>query len=127
MTREALWIAKRERRNGSIPEALLWEFLRGRRLSGHKFRRQHPIGAFVVDFACVRAHLAVEIDGESHRVASRRRLDRRRDCNLRKLGWKILRIPANLVLRDPAAAAAIIAMHEAIVSLGSASLSEPLR
>jgi very-short-patch-repair endonuclease len=47
-------------------EDLLWEELRGRRLDGMKFRRQHPIGAFVVDFCCAESRLVIELDGGIH-------------------------------------------------------------
>jgi len=47
-------------------ESLLWERLRGRRLGGYKFRRQHPLGPFIADFYCAESHLVVEIDGDIH-------------------------------------------------------------
>jgi very-short-patch-repair endonuclease len=51
------------RRDGSDAEATLWRHLRGRQLAGAKFRRQHPIGPYFVDFCCVEARLIVELDG----------------------------------------------------------------
>ena len=47
-------------------ESLLWERLRGRRLGGLKFRRQHPVGPNIADFYCAESHLVVEIDGDIH-------------------------------------------------------------
>ncbi len=64
-TREKIDFARDQRREGSKAEKTLWEHLRARRL-GYKFRRQHPIGDFVLDFFCHEAKLAVEIDGEQH-------------------------------------------------------------
>ena len=54
------------RRDGTIPERLLWGLLRDRRLQGVKFRRQHPIGPYIVDFYCASCGLVVELDGRSH-------------------------------------------------------------
>jgi very-short-patch-repair endonuclease len=54
------------RRNATIPERMLWNRLRGGRLAGLKFRRQQPIGPYIVDFFCHEAGLVVEVDGRSH-------------------------------------------------------------
>ena len=54
------------RPNSTFPEQLLWSVLRGRQLRGLRFRRQHPIEPYVVDFYCAAARLAIELDGESH-------------------------------------------------------------
>ena len=71
------------------PELILWSQLRRRGLGGHKFRRQHPIGPYVVDFACLNAKLIVELDGGHH--SEQRHADRQRDANLEGLGFTILR------------------------------------
>jgi very-short-patch-repair endonuclease len=77
-------------RKQKVPaEALLWKALRNRALGGCKFRRQHPIGPFVVDFACVECKVVVEVDGETH--LSRREDDERRSDFLRTEGWCVLR------------------------------------
>jgi very-short-patch-repair endonuclease len=54
------------RQNPTKPEQLLWSILSGRKLGGLKFRRQHPIEPYIVDFYCADAKLIVELDGESH-------------------------------------------------------------
>ena len=54
------------RRTMTLPEVLVWQHIRGRRLDGIRFRRQHPIGPYILDFFCEDARLAVEVDGESH-------------------------------------------------------------
>jgi very-short-patch-repair endonuclease len=59
-------LAKSLRKRVVPAEALLWKALRNRALGGFKFRRQHPIDSYVVDFACVECKLAVELDGQSH-------------------------------------------------------------
>ncbi|MDG5489415.1 DUF559 domain-containing protein [Sphingomonas sp. BGYR3] len=86
------------RRSMSLPEVLLWRALRRRSL-GAKFRRQHPLPPYVLDFYCPAARLVVEIDGKAH--ANRLDHDRRRDDFLRGKGLTVLRIPARDVLSDP--------------------------
>jgi very-short-patch-repair endonuclease len=70
-------------------EAMLWERLRDRQLSGAKFRRQVPIGRYIVDFLCPASRLIVELDGGIHRGGD---YDRERDSELRGLGFQVLRI-----------------------------------
>ncbi len=69
---------------------MLWYHLRGRRLAGFKFRRQHRVGPFICDFACVEAALVVELDGSHH--AERADYDRRRDAYLDGRGFRVLRV-----------------------------------
>ena len=71
-------------------EYQLWFLLRGRRLEGCKFRRQHPIGPFVADFACIAHRLIVELDGGQHAEA-RAAHDARRTAWLEAQGWRVLR------------------------------------
>ena len=80
-------------------EALLWEELRGRKL-GVGFRRQLPIGRYIADFAAPSARLVVEVDGVYH--AGRARADARRDRDLGRLGWRVVRLPAERIHRDMA-------------------------
>jgi very-short-patch-repair endonuclease len=75
-------------------EALLWQALSGSQL-GIGFRRQFVVGRFIVDFAAPAARLVVEVDGGYHR--ERARADARRDRELGRLGWRVLRLPAELV------------------------------
>ena len=72
--------ARRLRRKMWPPEAQLWSRLRKRAPGKPVFRRQHPIGPYVLDFYCAEARLAVEIDGYSHDVGDRPRRDVRRDA-----------------------------------------------
>lgn len=62
--------ARTLRDNQTVPEAILWKRLRNRRLGGFKFRRQYPIGQFIVDFYCHQVQLAIELDGRSHEEQS---------------------------------------------------------
>jgi len=100
--------AKRERRSGNLPEVLIWRELR-RRPGGYKFRRQHPLSELVLDFVCLEARLAIEIDGQAHDMGNRPERDERRDAFLRSRGFEVLRLPAALVLRDLDAAIRTIA------------------
>ena len=81
--------ARSLRRELSPAEKVLWQALRNRRVAGLKFRRQHPVGAYVVDFVCLRVNLGIELDGESH--LSRNKVDEARDRWLASQGIKILR------------------------------------
>jgi len=83
----------------SLPEVLLWQALRTRP-GGHKFRRQHPAGPYVLDFFCAQRGLAIEIDGEVHNRGNRPQHDIARDVWLAANGVKVCRIPAAEVLRN---------------------------
>ena len=69
-------------------ERRLWACLRGRRLVGYKFRRQHPLGPFIVDFACIEHRLVIEADGGQHADS---KADARRTAWLERHGWRVLR------------------------------------
>ena len=90
--------AKRLRRRLTLPEVILWTALRGRRLGGARFRRQHPIGPYILDFYCVEARLAVEIDGRVHEHPDQLAHDRRRTDWLKRREIKVYRIAARDVL-----------------------------
>ena len=79
-------------------EQVLWDALRGRRLAGLKFRRQHPIGPFVADFCCPDRRLIVELDGEVHETQHVR--DAEREDLLRAAGYPILRFTNQALLSD---------------------------
>jgi very-short-patch-repair endonuclease len=86
--------ARKLRRSMSPPEAILWNILR-KRPDGHKFRRQRPVGPFVVDFYCHEALLAIEIDGTSHDLGNRPQRDEARDRWVAAHGIATLRIDAS--------------------------------
>ncbi len=88
------------RRTMTLPEVLFWQQIRGRRLDGIRFRRQHPIGPYILDFFCEDARLAVEVDGESHSRAEAVKHDKRRTEWLNARGISVLRIPARDVLSE---------------------------
>jgi very-short-patch-repair endonuclease len=81
-------LARQLRRDGTDTEHQLWKALRSRRFHGYKFRRQHPIGPFIVDFACMKACLAIELDGGQHAGSAN---DARRTAWLQAQGWRVIR------------------------------------
>jgi adenine-specific DNA-methyltransferase len=107
--------ARKLRRDSTDAEHALWFHLRDRRLAGLKFRRQHAIGRYTVDFACIACRLVVELDGGQHLKA--RRYDDARSAFLEARGWRVLRLWDRDVLLQPTAAL------EAI--LAAARLSAP--
>lgn len=72
-------------------EARLWYYLRRHSLEGHKFRRQHPLGPYILDFYCPQAKLAVEVDGSQHLEAMKHARDLERTRYLENRGVKVLR------------------------------------
>ncbi|MGU3546916.1 endonuclease domain-containing protein [Methylobacterium sp. A52T] len=84
--------ARNLRRTQTSAEAKLWRVLRNRALNGWKFRRQHPIDRFIIDFACIEARLIVEVDGATHSTASEVAQDAARTAILESLGFALLRI-----------------------------------
>ncbi len=80
----------RELRHPQTPaEQKLWSRLRNRQLNGFKFRRQHPIEKFIIDFYCDEAKLCIEIDGDSH--AEQIEYDQARTAYLNELGYSVIR------------------------------------
>ena len=81
-------LARTLRRTMTDAEQQLWHYLRNRAFVGFKFRRQHPIGPYVADFACVERRLVVELDGSQHLESTR---DKCRDRWLESQGYRVLR------------------------------------
>jgi len=90
--------ARSLRREMTVAEEMLWRSLRGRRSGALKFRRQVPIGKYVVDFLCVERRFIVELDGPPHDRPERREHDAARDAYLRDRGYRILRLPNDIVI-----------------------------
>ncbi|TXH33498.1 MAG: endonuclease domain-containing protein [Rhodospirillaceae bacterium] len=91
--------ARKLRREPTDAENKLWSLLRRRQIDGHHFRKQVPIGDFVVDFACLKMRLIIEVDGGQH--ALRQQQDAQRSEYLMKLGYQILRFWNNDILQNP--------------------------
>jgi Uncharacterized protein conserved in bacteria len=81
-------------------ENILWGHLRSRQLDGLKFRRQHPISNYIVDFYCHEAKLVVEVDGEIHNQIDNVRYDEARTEALKDLGLRVIRFTNKQVLND---------------------------
>ena len=86
--------AKTLRRALTPPEARLWLALKRKRLDGLHFRKQHPVGPYILDFYCSAVGLAVEVDGLFHDTDARGRHDERRDAWLADQGIHVLRVSA---------------------------------
>ena len=89
--------ARRLRQSDNDAESALWLELRDRRLNGHKFVRQFPIGCFFADFACRETNLVVEVDGSQHAA---NKYDQARDRFMISNGWSVLRFWNVDVLKD---------------------------
>ncbi len=95
--------ARAMRKDMPKAEVVLWNRLRELNKRGFKFRRQHPIGVYIADFAHVKGKLVIEIDGATHWTAERSAHDRRRDEFLRENGWDVMRFADTAVYKDVAA------------------------
>lgn len=85
------------RKDATDVEKKLWHRLRDRQLLGHKFRRQHPVGPYILDFACEAQQLAIELDGGQHNDSAHQQRDAARTAFLEKSGWCVLRFWNNEV------------------------------
>ena len=93
--------ARALRQSSGLAVDRVWEGLRGGRVDGHKFRREHAIGPFYADFACDRLRLVVEIDGGVHELDEVKRRDAERQAALEGLGWTVLRFSNDEALLEP--------------------------
>jgi isoleucyl-tRNA synthetase/very-short-patch-repair endonuclease len=83
--------AKNHRKNPTVAEDILWQQLRGKKLDGYKFRRQHPIGKYIVDFVCLNKRLVIEVDGGYHDTDEMMQLDAFRTEFLNFHNYKVIR------------------------------------
>ena len=84
-------LARNLRKRDTWAEKLLWSWLRDRRFSAYKFRRQHVFGPHILDFFCVEAFLDIELDGLHHGRPDKQKTDAERDAWLEARGVKVLR------------------------------------
>jgi very-short-patch-repair endonuclease len=84
--------AKQLRQNLTKAEVILWVNLRKRAMRGARFRRQHPIGPYIADFACISSKLVVEVDGATHATPEELAYDARRTKYLESEGWTVIRV-----------------------------------
>lgn len=109
--------AKALRNRMTDAETILWSRLRMWCTYGRIFRRQHPIGPYIADFACVRAKLVVELDGGGHGADDQVAYDQRRDAYLKSRGWRVIRIPNDEVFKN----------LDTILDLIAVSIPSPVR
>ena len=102
------------RRQPTEAEHKLWQALRNRQIDGFKFRRQHAIGSYIVDFVCIREKLVVELDGEYHDTVQQQAFDSARTTYLNALGFRVLRFKNQEVLAN--LEAVILALRAALTS-----------
>jgi very-short-patch-repair endonuclease len=109
--------ARRLRRDSTDAERRIWYRVRGGRIGGAKFRRQQPIGRYVVDFVCQEAKLIVELDGGQH--AQRTAADAARTRWLESQGYRVIRFWNNDVLNNTEGVLAEIMKHVSVSSAPS--------
>ncbi len=85
------------RNNGTSAEACLWKYLSKSQLEGRKFRRQHSIGDYIVDFYCPKEKLIIELDGEIHNTSNAKEKDETRTIYLNELGFVVIRFENKMV------------------------------
>jgi len=88
------------RANPTEAEKLLWEFVRGKKMAGFKFRRQHIISEFIADFVCISEKLIIEVDGLHHQLHENKIPDNERTYKLNSLGFEVLRFTNEEVFND---------------------------
>ena len=87
--------AKTLRKGQTRAESILWNELRNRRLEGLKFRRQHPVNDFILDFYCPQASIGIEVDGSIHDISEQKEYDIERHNSLNNLGIHLIRFTNN--------------------------------
>ena len=97
--RRLIKFARELRRNSTDAERRIWSYLRGQRLEGHVFRRQHPVGEYIADFYCHAAKLIVELDGGQHTEPDAVEYDKRRTKAMEAAGVRVIRFSDYEALR----------------------------
>jgi very-short-patch-repair endonuclease len=108
--------AKELRQRMTRAETLVWRYLKAGRLNGLSFRRQTPMGEYIVDFVCHTARIVVEVDGETHDFAARIHHDRRRDAWFASRGYVVLRFTNDDVMRG---------LEGVLLTIAEAARAEP--
>ncbi len=95
-----LEVIKEQRQNPTPAEEKLWQELRRESLLGYKFRRQHPVAGYIIDFYCPRLKLGIEVDGEVHKSPEQKAYDEQRSEDLTRYGVRIIRFWNAEVIND---------------------------
>ena len=93
-------LSRNLRKNQTDAENLLWRHLRGKHLEGLRFRRQHPLGRYIIDFVCLEKRLVLELDGGQHGEENEEIKDKERDQWLNAEGYQVLRFWNNEVFTN---------------------------
>ena len=108
------------RKNLTPAEATLWKYLKDSQLDGHKFRRQHGIGPYIVDFFCAKSRLAVELDGARHKTEMGSECDAQRTEFFKRFNVRVIRFENRIVFENLEAVLETIRQ-----SLNAASVEPP--
>jgi very-short-patch-repair endonuclease len=100
--------AKQLRQTMTRAETLLWRYIKANHVDGLGFRRQMPLGSYIIDFVCLSAKLVIELDGETHDFVSRQAADKTRDEFLISEGFSVLRFTNDQVLTNLAGVVDVI-------------------
>jgi adenine-specific DNA-methyltransferase len=113
-------VARTLRKHDTWAEKLMWSWLRDRRFSAYKFRRQHTYGPYILDFFCLEAMLNIELDGRQHGFPEAQRRDAERDAWLEARGMKVFRVWNSRLRREKQA------VRDAIWNVLQARAPKPL-
>jgi len=97
---ETFMKARSLRKDLTEAESVLWDAIRNRKLNGYKFRRQHPVGQFIVDFFCAEKELVIEVDGGVHNDVAVKEHDKNRTAELERYNLKVIRFTNDEVMND---------------------------
>jgi very-short-patch-repair endonuclease len=104
-------LARLNRQSMTEAETLLWRCLKGRKLMGHKFRRQHPFKRYIIDFYCPDSQLAIELDGEYHDDLKQKEYDEERTRELSDVGVQVIRFKNKDVVQNLPSVLQEISLH----------------
>ena len=104
-------IARRRRKTMPLATRTLWQRLRAGRISGHEFRCQHPISGYIVDFACLKQKLVIELKDGTRLTGDALQRDRRRMLDLMHEGWTVLRLAESDIFNRLEQVIATVARH----------------
>jgi very-short-patch-repair endonuclease len=93
--------AREMRKEPTRSEDRLWSWLRDRRFGNYKFRRQHPVGDYILDFYCAELKICIELDGSVHDIDAVAEHDKARTRYLERQGISVLRLENEELIRDP--------------------------